>query len=207
MKARKKGRWIRERQSDPYVKRARAEGFRSRAAYKLLSLDAREGLLRRGATVVDLGAAPGGWSQVAVRRVGPQGRVFALDILPMEPLPGIEFIRGDIRAPGTREALRARLGDRRADLVLSDMAPELSGVNVVDQARSVALAELAHDFARAVLHPGGALLLKAFQGPDLPDFRRGLTLDFERVSVCKPPASRARSAEIYLLAQGFRSIV
>lgn len=207
MKRRSKGRWIREQDSDPYVKKARAEGFRSRAAYKLLAIDERDGLLRRGSTVVDLGAAPGGWSQVAARGVGTQGRVFALDILPMEPLPGIDFLCGDICAAETRAALRARLGARRVDLVLSDMAPELSGVNVTDQARSMELAGLAHEFSRALLHTGGTLLLKVFQGPDLPGFRRLLGEDFERVSVRKPPASRARSGEIYLLARGLRSIV
>ena len=186
------------------MRRAREEGYRSRAAYKLLELDRRHRLLRPGMTVVDLGAAPGGWSQVAARRAGPRGRVVALDLLPMEPVPGVTFIQGDFREEGPLQALLEAVGGGRAvDLVLSDMAPNLSGLRAVDQPRAMHLAELALDLARQVLRPGGALLVKAFQGEGLDAYRDELRSCFRKVIHAKPEASRAASRELYLLALNY----
>lgn len=195
-------RWLREHHQDPYVQRARREGFRSRAAYKLQEIQARERILRPGRVVVDLGAAPGGWSQVAAAEVAPGGRVIALDLLEMAPLPGVEFIRGDFREPGPLEALRESLAGRCVDLVMSDMAPNITGMRSVDQPRGAYLAELAVDLAHEVLCPGGDLLVKVFQGAGFDPLLKGLRAGFERVAVRKPNASRARSAEVYLLARG-----
>ncbi len=190
--------------SDPYVRRARAEGYRSRAAYKLLELDQRDRLLRPGFAVVDLGAAPGGWSQVAAARVGASGRVLAVDILAMPPLPNVEFVLGDFRDPATQDRLARALGERLADLVLSDMAPNISGMAEVDQARSLELARAAVEFCRNHLKPGGTLLVKVFQGAGFEEFEAELRRRFLRVVVRKPGASRSRSAEVYVLARGFR---
>jgi 23S rRNA (uridine2552-2'-O)-methyltransferase len=197
-------RWLREHFTDEYVKRAQAEGYRSRAAYKLLEIHEKDHLLRPGLTVVDLGAAPGGWSQLAARLVGERGAVIALDLLPMEPLPGVDFIEGDFREAAVLEQLLNALNGRPVDLVISDMAPNTSGVKAVDQPRGMYLAELALDFARRGLRPGGDFLTKAFQGEGFDPFLRELRAAFAKVLIRKPRASRARSAEQYLLARNYR---
>jgi 23S rRNA (uridine2552-2'-O)-methyltransferase len=197
-------RWLREHFTDEYVKRAQAEGYRSRAAYKLLEIHEKDHLLRPGQIVVDLGAAPGGWSQLAARFVGGHGVVIALDILPMEPLPGVDFIEGDFREAAVLERLLNALNGRPADLVISDMAPNTSGIKAVDQPRGMYLAELALDFARRCLRPGGDFLTKAFQGEGFDPFLRELRAAFATVAIRKPRASRARSAEQYLLARNYR---
>ena len=197
-------RWIARHVKDEYVKRAQKEGFRSRAAYKLAEIDARDHLFRAGLTVVDLGAAPGGWSQYAVKRVGPGGRVLAVDILPMEPLQGVELIQGDFTEAAVLNLVLERLQGRGVDLVISDMAPNISGVAASDQARSVYLAELALEFAAKTLRPGATLLVKTFQGEGFDALRRQMRERFEKLATRKPKASRAESREIYLLARGFR---
>lgn len=193
--------WMAEHVSDPYVRQARKLGYRSRAAFKLLEIDARDHLLRPGAVVVDLGAAPGGWSQVAVEKVGPKGRVIAVDILEMPPLPGVEFIHGDFTDDSVLQALEERLGDTRPDLVISDMAPNISGIGTADQARSQHLAGLAMAFALRWLKPGGAFLVKLFHGSGFEDFVREARRGFRQVALRKPGASRSRSREVYLLAR------
>ena len=197
-------RWLREHFTDEYVKRAQQEGYRSRAVYKLLEIHEKDRLLRPGMTVVDLGAAPGGWSQLAVRLVGQQGAVIALDILPIEPLPGVECIEGDFREAVVLERLLAALNDRPVDLVLADMAPNTSGIKAVDQPRGMYLSELALDFAQRCLRPGGDFLLKIFQGEGFDGFLKELRTAFVTVAPRKPKASRARSAEQYLLARNYR---
>ncbi|MDX1500402.1 MAG: RlmE family RNA methyltransferase [Woeseiaceae bacterium] len=200
------GNW-RERQArDPFVRQARQEGWRSRAVYKLIQLDEKEKLLRPGMVCVDLGAAPGGWSQYAATRAGERGRVLAVDLLEMESLPGVEFIHGDFTEDSTFEALGAALGDARADLVLSDMAPNISGNRAVDQPRSIYLAELAFDFATRTLAPGGTFVCKLFQGEGFDVFVREVRTRFERVNVRKPGASRAASREVYLVARNYRMV-
>ena len=198
-------RWLQEHFSDPYGKRAQAEGWRSRAVFKLEELIERDHLLKPGMVVVDLGAAPGGWSQVVNERLRGSGRIVALDILPMQGIAGVDFIEGDFREESVLRQLEAKLSGATVDLVLSDMAPNMSGVAVVDQARMMHLAELALDFARQWLKPGGAFLIKLFQGAGFDEYVRNLRADFERVSIRKPKASRARSAEVYALATGRRS--
>ena len=197
-------RWLREHFTDEYVKRARQEGYRSRAVYKLLEINEKDRLLRPGLTVVDLGAAPGGWSQLAVKLLGGQGLIIALDILPMEPLAGVEFIQGDFRETAVLEQLLAVLDQRPVDLVLADMAPNTSGIKGVDQPRGIYLNELALDFARRCLRPGGDLLLKAFQGEGYDAFLQEARRSFTHIAPRKPKASRARSAEQYLLARNYR---
>ncbi len=197
-------RWLQEHESDAYVLRARKEGMRSRAAFKLEELDAAERLLRPGMVIVDLGAAPGGWSQYAGRVLGSKGAVFALDILPMDALTGVTFILGDFREPGPLAELTAAVGGRPVDLVMSDMAPNMSGVDAVDQPRQLHLAELALEFAREHLRPGGVFLAKVFQGAGFDEYLRTVRREFTKVKMKKPPASRARSAEMYLLATGRR---
>ena len=197
-------RWLREHFTDEYVKRARQEGYRSRAVYKLLEINEKDRLLRPGLTVVDLGAAPGGWSQLAVKLLGGQGLIIALDILPMEPLAGVEFIQGDFREAAVLEQLLAVLDQRPVDLILADMAPNTSGIKGVDQPRGIYLNELALDFARRCLRPGGDLLLKAFQGEGYDAFLQEARQSFTRIAPRKPKASRARSAEQYLLARNYR---
>ncbi|MDR3351814.1 MAG: RlmE family RNA methyltransferase [Zoogloeaceae bacterium] len=199
--------WMREHVNDPYVQRAKREGWRSRAAFKLLEIDARDHLLRPGGVVVDLGAAPGGWSQAAARRVGAQGRVFALDLLEMEGMPNVDFIQGDFREAATLARFEALLGTRRVDLVLSDMAPNLSGLAAVDQARAMHLAELALEFAVTRLAPSGALLVKVFQGGEYMAFLNNMRQHFANVATRKPDASRSRSAELYLLGKVLRKPV
>jgi 23S rRNA (uridine2552-2'-O)-methyltransferase len=193
--------WLREHVTDPYVHRAKAEGYRSRAAFKLMELDARDRLLAPGQTVVDLGAAPGGWAQVAGAGVGPRGRVIAVDLLEMEPLSGVTFIRGDFTTDETLAAIDAAAGGRPVDLVLSDMAPNISGVSASDAARMVYLNELAADFAFERLSGEGALLMKTFQGQGFPELLKALRVRFAQVASRKPDASRDRSAEMYLLAR------
>ncbi|MFC4821428.1 23S rRNA (uridine(2552)-2'-O)-methyltransferase RlmE [Dokdonella ginsengisoli] len=197
-------RWLQEHFSDPYVKRAQAEGWRSRAVFKLEELIERDRLLKPGMVIVDLGAAPGGWSQVARERLGEKGRVIALDILPMQGIGGVEFIHGDFREEAVLEQLKQALGGAEVDLVLSDMAPNLSGMAAVDQPRSMHLVELAEEFAAAHLRPGGSFLTKVFQGEGFDEFVRRLRAGYQRVSIRKPKASRARSPEVYALAVGKR---
>ena len=196
--------WMHEHVTDRYVRQARQEGYRSRAAYKLRELARQDRLILPGAVVVDLGAAPGGWSQVAAELAGPKGRVLAVDILDMQPLPGVEFIRGDFGDEAVLQALEARLGGTQADLVLSDMAPNISGIRMVDQARSAQLAELALDFALKWLKPEGNVLVKMFQGEAYNGLREQMRRQFRQVLTRKPQASRSRSAEIYLLGRGLK---
>jgi len=196
--------WMQEHVTDAYVKRARVEGMRSRAAYKLDEIAARDRLLKPGMVVVDLGAAPGGWSQVAAGRVGPRGRVIALDLLEMPSLPGVTFLRGDFRDDATLAELERMLGGQRADLVLSDMAPNLSGIASSDQARVLELAELALDFALKHMKPKGNFLVKTFQGAGFEDYLKILRSRFSAVVVRKPEASRDRSREVYLLGKGLK---
>ncbi|HET7921349.1 MAG TPA: 23S rRNA (uridine(2552)-2'-O)-methyltransferase RlmE [Gammaproteobacteria bacterium] len=198
-------RWLAEHFSDEYVKRAQAEGWRSRAVFKLEEIQVRDHLLRPGLRVVDLGAAPGGWSQYAARLMKGRGTLLATDILPMEAVPGVEFVQGDFTEAPVFEALLARLGGRAADLVLSDMAPNISGDEAIDQPRAMYLAELALDFAQRVLRPEGDFLVKVFQGAGFPAFLKALRGGFASVVTRKPAASRARSREVYLLARRFRA--
>jgi 23S rRNA (uridine2552-2'-O)-methyltransferase len=196
--------WLAEHFNDEFVKRARKEGYRSRAVYKLQEIDARDRLLKPGMTVVALGAAPGAWSQYLHERIGRTGRVIALDILPMEALPGVEVLQGDFTEESTLKALLNALDGRPVDLVISDMSPNISGVDSADKARAMYLSELAVDFAAQVLKPGGAFLMKVFQGSGFSELYKGIQGKFTRVVSRKPKASRARSAEIYVLATGFR---
>ena len=198
------GRWLREHFDDEFVKRAQQEGYRSRAVYKLLEIDNKDRLLRPGMTVIDLGAAPGGWSQVARDRVGAKGCVVALDILPMDPIPEVEIVEGDFREEAVLNRLLAVLGERRVDLVMSDMAPNISGEKSIDQPRAMYLVELALDLARTVLNPGGDLLVKVFQGEGFDTYLKALRGSFGKVVTRKPEASRARSREVYLLARNYR---
>jgi len=197
------GRWLQEHFDDEYVKKSQKDGYRSRAVYKLLEIDEKDQLLKPGMTVVDLGAAPGSWSEVAAQRVGEKGSVIALDILPMDSLPGVTFIQGDFREEGPYNALLEALGDSQVDLVMSDMAPNISGMKAVDQPRAMYLAELALELARKVLKPGGDLLVKAFNGEGIDAYKQELRKDFKTLIVRKPRASRPRSPEIYLLARGY----
>jgi len=200
------GRWLEEHFSDPYVRRAQESGLRSRAAFKLEELDAVEKLLSQGAVIVDLGAAPGGWSQYAARWLGGKGRVLALDLLPMDAIAGVEFIQGDFREQAVLDALLAQLGGRRVDLVLSDMAPNITGVDVVDHARAADLEGLALDFARQVLGPDGVLVMKVFQGAGFQELLAEARRAFRGVRMRKPGASRRRSSETYLVARGPRPV-
>ena len=196
--------WMQEHVADAYVKRARAEGMRSRASYKLEQIANRDRLLAPGMLVVDLGAAPGGWSQIAARRVAPDGRVIALDLLEMPGLAGVTFVHGDFRDNAAVAALERALAGGKADLVLSDMAPNLSGISATDQARALELAELALDFALKHLKPQGKFLVKLFQGAAFEGFLKILRSRFRTVTVRKPEASRSRSSEVYLLAKALR---
>jgi len=197
--------WMQEHVTDIYVRRAKQEGYRSRSAFKLLEILEKDKLVRSGMTVVDLGAAPGGWSQVLGPLVGEKGRVVALDLLEMEPIRNVTFLRGDFSEDQVLETLKRALDGRQADLVVSDMAPNISGVGMVDQARSIGLAELALDFTGNFLKPGGCLLVKVFQGSGLDEFRKQLEKEFDSVAVRKPKASRDRSSELFLLAKGRHS--
>jgi len=196
--------WLRRHVNDPYVQRSKKEGFRSRSAYKLIEIDERDKLLREGQVVVDLGSAPGGWSQVATRKVGAAGIVVAIDLLEMEAIPGVTFLQADFTSRAGLEAVEAALAGRKADMVLSDMAPNLSGIPVSDQARAMALAEIALNFARLHLKPDGALLVKVFQGSGIDEYLGMLRRTFAKVLVRKPESSRGESAEQYLLARGLK---
>ena len=195
--------WLAEHFDDPYVKKAQQEGWRSRAIYKLIEIDERDKLLKPGMTVVDLGAAPGGWSEYAARKVGDQGRVIALDLLPMDAIAGVEFIQGDFHEEAVSGRLLEVIGERPVDLVMSDMAPNMSGMKAVDQPRAMYLAELSLELAQKVLKPGGDMLIKAFTGEGLDEFKREIRQHFRKLIVRKPKASRPRSPEIYLLARGY----
>ena len=201
---RKGGPWRRERASDAFVREARRRGLRSRAALKIEAIDARDHLFRGAEVVVDLGSAPGGWSQIARRALPAGGRVFALDIREMEPLVGVEFIRGDFRRAEVLDRLESSIGERAVDLVMSDMAPNLSGMKVNDQARWRELAEIAANFAIEVLRRDGAFLVKLFQGEETAPYLRILRERFASVAVRKPAASRSRSSETYALARGVK---
>lgn len=196
-------RWLQEHFKDPYVKRAQQQGYRSRAVYKLLELQQRDKLIKPGMTVVDLGASPGGWSQLTAQLVGDKGRVIALDILPMTPLPGVFFIQGDFQDPEIINQLLREIGSEGVDLVISDMAPNMSGMVSVDQPHMIYLAELTLNVAQQILKPGGSLLLKIFQGSGFEDFLKALRVHFKPVVIRKPDASRSRSAEVYLLAKNY----
>ena len=196
-------RWRQRQERDIYVEQAGRAGWRSRAVFKLEQIQAKERLLRPGVVCVDLGAAPGSWSQLAARLVGPSGRVIAVDLLPMEPIAGVDFLEGDFTTPETLQALRELVGGKPVDLVMSDMAPNLSGNRVMDQPRSMALLDEALLFAREVLRPGGDFLVKAFQGEGIDAFTRELKSHFKAVKTIKPKASRPESREIYLLARSF----
>ena len=198
-------RWLLEHESDVFVKRAREAGFRSRALFKLEDIQRTDRLLKPGMTIVDLGAAPGGWSQYAARLLKGQGRVVALDILPMDAITGVEFIQGDFTTDEVLQQLTSLLGADRPQVVMSDMAPNTTGIATVDQDRSMHLAELALDFATRTLAPGGDFLVKVFQSRDFQPFVRQLRGLFDTVKTRKPPASRQRSAELYLLARTFNS--
>ena len=196
--------WLKEHESDEYVQRSRKDGYRSRASYKLLEIDQAAGLLKPGMTVVDLGAAPGGWSQIAIAKVGDSGRVVASDILNMDSIGGVDFVQGDFTDDEVFNTILNTLADRPVDLVISDMAPNMSGMKAVDQPRAMYLVELAVDFARQVLERNGVFLAKVFQGEGFDALVRDLRVDFTSVAIKKPDASRARSSEVYCLARGFR---
>jgi 23S rRNA (uridine2552-2'-O)-methyltransferase len=196
--------WMREHVTDPYVKRANAEGYRSRAAYKLQQIDAKDRLLTPGMTVVDLGAAPGGWCQVVAKKVGSTGRVVAVDLLEMPQVPHVTMICGDFSEPDTLAKVENALRGDAVDLVLSDMAPNLSGIASVDQARAIGLAELALEFAVKHLKPHGKFLVKTFHGAGYDDLVGALRRSFQKVHTRKPEASRSRSSEVYLLGSGLR---
>jgi 23S rRNA (uridine2552-2'-O)-methyltransferase len=205
-RSRSSDRWLREHFADPFVKRAKAQGARSRAVFKLEQIDEREHLIKGGMRVLDLGAAPGAWSQYAVRRVGPSGRVVASDILPMDPIAGVQFLQGDFREQAVFEALQQAVGEAGVDLLLSDMAPNLSGVDAIDAPRAMHLAELALELGDLILKPRGNALIKVFQGAGFEALVVQARRRFERVRFVKPPASRSRSPETYLLASGKRMV-
>jgi len=197
-------RWLQEHVNDPYVKQAQKEGYRSRSSYKLLELNERDRLIRPGMRVMDLGSAPGGWSQVAAALVGSKGRVLATDILPMDPLKNVDFIQGDFREDSVLEAMLGHLDGAQVDLIISDIAPNISGISSADQAASIYLLELALDMARRVLKPGGNFVAKLFQGAGSDDYLKELRGAFEKVTIRKPDASRPRSREVYVVARGFK---
>lgn len=196
--------WLREHVNDTFVQRAKAEGYRSRAAFKLMEIDERDHLIRPGEIVVDLGATPGGWSQVVAKRQQGNGRVIALDLLELDPLHGVEFIQGDFREESVLKILETTLAGAKVGLVLSDMAPNMSGVAVSDQARVMHLAELGLEFSQNWLKPDGAFLVKVFQGHGYEDFVKAMRQVFKSVATRKPDASRDRSPEVYLLGRGVK---
>lgn len=197
-------RWLQEHFADEYVKKAQREGYRSRAIYKLEEIQLKDRLIRPGMTIVDLGAAPGSWSQYATRLLDGRGRIIATDILPMDSLPDVEFIQGDFRDESVFAALLEAIGEKPVDLVMSDIAPNISGVEAVDQPSSMYLAELAVDLAGRVLAPGGDLLFKAFQGEGFDALVKDLRSRFTKLVIRKPKASRPRSREVYVLARGYK---
>jgi 23S rRNA (uridine2552-2'-O)-methyltransferase len=203
-KSKSSRRWLAEHVNDPFVKQAQKEGYRSRASYKLLELNEKDRLIRPGMLVVDLGSAPGGWSQVAGRLVGDHGRVLATDILPMDSLENVDFIQGDFTEESVLAQILAMLGDRRPELIISDMAPNISGIDSADQASSIYLVELALDLARQVLKPGGNFVTKLFQGEGSDAYLKTVRESFDKVLIRKPSASRPRSREVYVVAKGFK---
>ena len=196
--------WLREHFDDEYVRLSHGERYRSRASYKLLEMQDKDGLIRPGMTVVDLGAAPGGWSQVAAELVGDQGRIVASDILPMDSIAGVDFVQGDFTDDLVFERLLSVIGEQGADLVISDIAPNLSGISEIDQPRSLGLAELALELAKSILKPGAYFLVKLFNGSGYSEYYRMMQSTFDSVKTRKPKASRARSREVYLLGSGFQ---
>ncbi len=198
--------WLKEHFTDPFVKRAWAEGWRSRAVFKLEEIDRKEKLLKPGMVVLDLGSTPGAWSQYAKRKVGKNGTLIASDILPMEPIAGVEFIEGDFREESVFEAILAKVPASGVDVVLSDMAPNMSGVPAIDQPSSLYLCELALDLANRALKPGGDVLIKTFQGSGFDVFVAEARKHYNRVKFAKPAASRSRSPELYLLARGRKAV-
>jgi len=196
-------RWLQEHETDKYVKQAHQDGFRSRAVYKLAQIDERDHLFRPGMTIIDLGAAPGGWSQWIGKRVNGHTRLIALDILPMDALPNVTFIQGDFREEAVLVQVLALMGECKADLVISDMSPNMTGMKQVDQPRAMVLAELARDLAREVLQPGGVFLTKMFQGEGSDSYLKSLRQNFKQVVIRKPDASRSRSSEVYVVAKQF----
>lgn len=196
--------WLKEHFDDKYVQRSWQDGYRSRASYKLLEIDAKDRLFKPGMTVIDLGAAPGGWSQIAADKVGSKGMVIASDILEMDALAGVDFIQGDFTEESVLEAILGALGERPVDLIISDMAPNMSGMAAIDQPQAMYLVELALDLARQTLSPGGRFLAKVFQGEGFDGYLKELRASFTKVVTRKPEASRARSREVYLLAEGFK---
>ncbi|WP_018404203.1 23S rRNA (uridine(2552)-2'-O)-methyltransferase RlmE [Marinobacter gelidimuriae] len=197
-------RWLEEHVNDPFVKKAQMDGYRSRASYKLLEINAKDKLIQPTMTVMDLGSAPGGWSQVATDLVGHKGRVIASDILPMDAVAGVKFIQGDFTENAVFEEIMAVLGDAKVDVVISDMAPNISGVNAADQAASMYLIELALDMASQVLKPKGSFVAKVFHGGGYDGYVKAVREQFDKVVVRKPDSSRARSREVYLVGKGFR---
>lgn len=193
--------WMQQHVNDPYVQQAHKEGWRARAVFKLKEIDEKDHLLKPGMTVVDLGATPGSWSQYAAKRIQPGGRLIALDLLEMAPLPGVEFIQGDFREDAMLERLKSALAGRQVDLVMSDMAPNMTGIAATDSTQVMFLAELTLDFSREYLKPGGDLLVKVFQGAGFMELRQAMQAEFESLATRKPAASRDRSAELYLLAR------
>jgi 23S rRNA (uridine2552-2'-O)-methyltransferase len=198
------GSWLQEHVSDPYVKQAQKDGYRSRASYKLIQLNEKDRLIRPGMVIVDLGSAPGGWSQVAAKLAGAKGKVIATDILPMDPLNGVEFVLGDFTEEAVLSEILAHLDNRKPDLIICDMAPNISGIDVTDQASSMYLVELALDMARQVLKPGGDFVAKVFQGAGSDAYLKELRSSFEKLQIRKPAASRPRSREVYTVAKGFK---
>lgn len=197
-------RWLNEHVNDPYVKRAQKDGLRSRASYKLMELNEKDKLIRPGMLIVDLGSAPGGWSQVAGKLVGEKGRVLATDILPMDPLDNVDFIQGDFTTDAVFQQMLDLLDGRQPDLIISDIAPNISGVAVADQAASMYLVELTLDMVRQVLKPGGNYAVKVFQGEGSEAFLKDVRTSFDKVMIRKPEASRPRSREVYLVGKGFK---
>ena len=198
--------WLEERARDQYVKKSKQAGFRSRASFKLLEIQEKDRFIQPGMIVVDLGSAPGGWSQAAKILVGDKGSVLATDILPMAPISGVKFIQGDFTEDAVFEDLIERVGGESVDLVISDMAPNITGIRAIDQPGSMHLAELALDFARSILREGAYFLVKVFEGDGIGEFKQVLANEFEKVKVRKPKASRSRSREIYLLAEKYRNL-
>jgi len=198
------GNWLQQHVNDPYVKQAQKDGYRSRASYKLIQLNEKDKLIRPGMLIVDLGSAPGGWSQVAAKLVGAKGKVIATDILPMDPLENVDFILGDFTEQAVVDQILARLENRKPDLIICDIAPNISGIDVADQASSMYLVELALDMARQVLKPKGDFVAKVFQGAGSEAYLKELRRSFEKLLIRKPAASRPRSREVYVVAKGFK---
>ena len=205
-RSRTSNKWLREHFDDEFVKRAQKEGYRSRAVYKLMEIDDKDRLLKPGMVVVDLGAAPGSWCELVAKRIAPSGRIIALDILPMDALEDVTFIQGDFTQQAVYDQLIETLDGQKVDLVISDMAPNMSGMKAVDQPKAMYLAELALEFAQNVLKPGGDFLTKVFTGSGLDEYKKELRQHFAKIIVRKPKSSRPRSPEIYLLAKQYRKL-